>query len=415
MSIYTTPLQFAYFFGLLIAILLWIRAFKEERQSDALLGFVMFFLSMEIQDYTFGFAGINYLWEEMNGFPRYFSFAFAPTIYFYLKSQINKDFKLQGKHAIHYIPYIIYFLINIFYFIQGKAAVDNWQRSSLAGLLSKIEIIAIYISYLYYFYKSLQLYKHYRNWTFTEFSNTDSVSFEWLRNFIYLIVAGEIFKFSWSVADKIMGDLPYEQDWWWHLFTVCIIIYVGLKGYTQQQIKKILYNESTADRIELRPMTLNDGNTNNVLSQISAFEANAQTTNSVETPPALDQVNEVANSPSMPDKKTETQVDFSNLTSKIEMAFNDEKVFLDPELSLSELAQKLKTNSSLLSAAINQTYKKNFNDFVNEYRIKEYELQAVNPKNKHFTKLAVAQDCGFNSRATFHRAMKKFGTNVQED
>jgi hypothetical protein len=41
---------------------------------------------MEIQDYTFGFAGINILWEKFDGFPRYFSLAFAQTIYFYLKA-----------------------------------------------------------------------------------------------------------------------------------------------------------------------------------------------------------------------------------------------------------------------------------------------------------------------------------------
>jgi AraC-like DNA-binding protein len=403
MSLYTTPLQFAYFFGLLFAILFWVRAYREERTSDALLGFVMFFLAMEIQDYTFGFAGINYLWEDMNGFPRYFSLAFAPTIYFYLKSQINKDFKLQGKYLIHYVPYLIYFLINIVVFVQGKNTVDNWQKSSTASILSKIEMIATYGSYIYYFYKSLQLYKEYRTWTANEFSDTDSVSFVWLRNFIYLILAGEVFKFFWSMIDKVM-DLPFEQDWWWHLLTVCIIVYVGIQGYTQKQPKKLLFQEATI-YINTEPKI--DDKQNHVSELISDDIEQIQF-NSItdEATSALDII------PNSTLTKSESTLDFSNLIPKIEKAFNEDKIFLESELSLSELAQKLKTNSSILSAAINQTYKKNFNDFVNEYRIREYEIQIANPKNKNFTKLAIALDCGFNSRATFHRAMKKFGSEV---
>jgi hypothetical protein len=39
--------------GLLLAILLLIRGFREERLSDKLLAAVLFLLAMEIQDYTF--------------------------------------------------------------------------------------------------------------------------------------------------------------------------------------------------------------------------------------------------------------------------------------------------------------------------------------------------------------------------
>ncbi len=113
MSIYQTPLQFGYFLALLFAVLLLIRGWKEERLSDKLLGLVMFFLAMEIQDYTFGFSGINILWEKYDGFPRYFHLAFAPTIYFYLKAQINRDFRFKAAHLWHYLLYAIYFGVNM--------------------------------------------------------------------------------------------------------------------------------------------------------------------------------------------------------------------------------------------------------------------------------------------------------------
>ncbi len=83
-------------------------------------------------------------------------------------------------------------------------------------------------------------------------------------------------------------------------------------------------------------------------------------------------------------------------------------MYLEPELSLSDVATKLKTNTSILSAAINQNFNKNFNDFVNEYRVEEFKRLIILPESKNLTLLAVAYDSGFNSKTTFNRAFKKF-------
>jgi AraC-like DNA-binding protein len=365
MTIYQTPLQFAYFFALLFTILFWYRGWKEERLSDKLLGFVMFFLAMEIQDYTFGFSGINILWDRFDGFPRYFTLAFAPTIYFYLKAQINRDFKLELKHLWHYLPYAVYFLVYIIVFLQGKTVLENFRRAAITPYLSWLETIAEWASYLFYFYKSLQIYNQYRLWTFNQFSDTEKISFKWLRNFIYLIIAGELFKYLWFAIDYFI-DLPYEKDWWWHLLTVAIICYVGIKGYSQVQSNRLIYKDNEAEN-----------------------EAVDEKMNGIQSP--------------------QKENNYDELKPKIEKAMQADKLFLEPELSLSDMATKLKTNTSVLSAAINTIFGKNFNDFVNEFRIKEFQIQLQNPENKHYTKLAVAFDCGFNSKATFNRALKKFG------
>jgi AraC-like DNA-binding protein len=346
--------------ALLFAILLWYRGWQEERLSDKFLGFVLFFLAMEIQDYTFGFAGINVLWERFDGFPRYFSLAFAPTIYFYLKAQINRDFLFKPIHFLHYTPYFIYFFINIVVFVQGKAAVDAFRSSELSYWLGWLESITIWTSYIYYFYQSLRIYKKYRNWTETQFSDTEIISFVWLRNFIYLIIAGEIFKFAWSITDKLLGDLPFEQDWWWHLLTVLIICYVSIKGYAQHQPLHLVYNSK------------------NIIQETVTIITEPKENN------------------------------FEELRIKLENLMLQEQVYLEPELSLRNLAQQLKTNTSRLSAVINSNFGKNFNDFVNEYRIEAFKKQIKLPQNKNYTLLAVAFDCGFNSKATFNRAFKKF-------
>jgi len=370
MSIYQTPLQFGYFLALLFAILLWFRGWQEERLSDKFLGWILFFLAMEIQDYTFGFSGINILWEKFDGFPRYFHFAFAPTIYFYLKAQINRDFRFKATHLWHYLFYAIYFLVNSVVFVQGKKAVDSFRSSELSYWLGWLESIAIWGSYIYYFYQSLRLYKEYRRWAETQFSDTETISFVWLRNFIYLIIAGEVFKFGWSVADRALGDLPFEQDWWWHPLTVTIICYVGIKGYAQHQPHRLVFNEKQ------------------------------QATTSL--PLENDFKDALSNRQQAPNN------DYSDWKPKIEQIFKEQQLYLEPELSLSDLATKLKTNTSVLSAAINQNFGKNFNDFVNEYRVEEVKLQLKDPANAHLSLLGVALECGFNSKSTFNRAFKKF-------
>ena len=62
----------------------------------------------------------------------------------------------------------------------------------------------------------------------------------------------------------------------------------------------------------------------------------------------------------------------------------------------------------LLSQVINVGARRNFNDFVNEYRVDEFKRQVRNPANAHLSFLGLALDCGFNSKATFNRAFKKF-------
>jgi len=61
-----------------------------------------------------------------------------------------------------------------------------------------------------------------------------------------------------------------------------------------------------------------------------------------------------------------------------------------------------------LSYAINKGFEKNFNDFINEFRIAEVKEKLQKGDAENLTLLGIAFDCGFNSKATFNRAFKKF-------
>lgn len=85
-----------------------------------------------------------------------------------------------------------------------------------------------------------------------------------------------------------------------------------------------------------------------------------------------------------------------------------EKIFINENISLDDLAKRLNTNRSLLSKIINQKYQNNFNNIINECRIKEVCRLLNQHKYEDYTLEGLAQNVGFNSRSTFNSAFKKF-------
>lgn len=88
-------------------------------------------------------------------------------------------------------------------------------------------------------------------------------------------------------------------------------------------------------------------------------------------------------------------------------AFMDaEQPFLDGELSLQTLADRLGFSTNQLSQVINEGEGCGFRDFVNAHRVREAcrRLDA----DPDTPLLALAMDCGFNSKSSFNRAFRKF-------
>ena len=84
-----------------------------------------------------------------------------------------------------------------------------------------------------------------------------------------------------------------------------------------------------------------------------------------------------------------------------------EKPFLNSKLTLQDLAEMLHVNIHTLSRVINEGYRKNFFDFINEYRIEEFKRLVNIDQYKNYTFLAIAMEVGFSSKTTFNRSFKK--------
>ncbi|SIQ20963.1 helix-turn-helix domain-containing protein [Maribacter ulvicola] len=98
-------------------------------------------------------------------------------------------------------------------------------------------------------------------------------------------------------------------------------------------------------------------------------------------------------------------VDSSNLFYKINSLVKDEQLYLESEIKINSLAEKLNKSVHHISQAINQNTGKSFPDFINSFRIQEAKKKLLQPKPD--TIFTILLEVGFNSKAAFYSAFKK--------
>jgi AraC-like DNA-binding protein len=84
-----------------------------------------------------------------------------------------------------------------------------------------------------------------------------------------------------------------------------------------------------------------------------------------------------------------------------------EKPYLDPELTVSKLAEKLSVPAPHLSQIINERLSQTFVDFINTHRVEEAKRRLLDPSRRHYSVLAIAEEVGFNSKSSFNSVFKK--------
>ncbi|MEO0572252.1 MAG: helix-turn-helix domain-containing protein [Bacteroidota bacterium] len=87
--------------------------------------------------------------------------------------------------------------------------------------------------------------------------------------------------------------------------------------------------------------------------------------------------------------------------------FSEEKLYAKSDLSLESLSVKLETTRHNTSQVINEYFKCNFFEFINNYRIEEAKRILKHDTLGNFTILDVALEVGFNNRVTFNKIFKE--------
>jgi len=95
------------------------------------------------------------------------------------------------------------------------------------------------------------------------------------------------------------------------------------------------------------------------------------------------------------------------LFNKILKSIEEDELYKDAEISLKSLSQSLNVTPQIISMVINQKSAKNFNGFINSYRIEEAKRLLKLEQYENYTVSAIAYEVGFNSISSFNTAFKK--------
>lgn len=89
----------------------------------------------------------------------------------------------------------------------------------------------------------------------------------------------------------------------------------------------------------------------------------------------------------------------------------EEKLYLDPSISLEKISEELNISCGHLSRIINNGMSLSFTEYINRLRVEEAKIYLVNPEFSNYTLVAIGLEAGFNSKSAFHACFKKY-TNL---
>jgi AraC-like DNA-binding protein len=304
-------------------------------------------------------VGFNYdfLYTHFPHIINFFSpfwYLLAPSIYFLVKSAIEPEFRFRPLHILHAIP----FIINMGYNILGYHIHDADTKRMLLdnGTLYMPNLIMNGISHILIFsYLGISLWeiKHFKRNIYTELSAINKKIIPHL-NFIVL---GYGFVWLFWVMNYILYITAGK-----HYEILSVISKLSILNYTATLVWNGLKNPDILTRMEY-------GRKTSVLYS---------------------------------DRKSIT-----NEMDRIMIFIRTEKPYLDPDLTISELASQLDISQKQLSFLINTASNKNFCDFINTFRIEEAKKLLSDLSDENKTVLEVLYDSGFNSKSAFHNAFKK--------
>lgn len=381
---YSSLLLITFTQGIIYSVLLLQKAIKTENKSNYWLSFFIFLCSLFIAPWMLGFAG----WYDNQPYrdilfyvPFQHLFFLGPIIFFYTQSLLNPSFKFSKNEALHLIPgflYLIYivsiwiydkFILGDYYFYANGADKDFDQWYQNLGLVSMI----------IYFILSIRYYNVYKRLMFQVVSYADSIVFKWIKNYLIAFLIMLLLPILFDIIGYFYPEIKsYQGGWWFFLFFSIVMYYVAITGYSNPINSTIPFKTSLFDK---NPILLLDSNNADQIEMVIDIEH--QTFDAVNSP------------------------EIELWKSKIESLIREEKLYQNPELTLTDLAKKLETNASVISRTINQGFQMNFNDCINNYRIEAVKNSFAAGDHKKSTLLGIAYDCGFNSKATFNRAFKK--------
>lgn len=91
---------------------------------------------------------------------------------------------------------------------------------------------------------------------------------------------------------------------------------------------------------------------------------------------------------------------------QIKELFENQKIFLQKDISIARLADEIGTNTSYLSSVINNRFKMSFKTLLNKFRIDEARKLLVSEAYSCYSIEGIANEVGYHSRSTFYQVFR---------
>ena len=355
-------------FVLIVFQLLFLSAYLFSQQkgkplSNRLLGIFFLTIALNLFDVLLLQTGVYFAHPGIAGLGSCLPLLFGPLLYFYTRSVVYRNFSVSAKSLLHFLPFLLIFCCTEIYY--QSQPFDVQERILLSISLHHIPVFIsavstlIFLQFLCYAAASLRLVSLYKKMAGQHFSNPEYADVSWLYStlmfFILIIII--------SALNGLLAQTPFAK---YYLFAFNLVIILLLLFVIQVMMKALgrPYFFSFADQ----------------------FDPAAPAAKMTEQ------------------ERQEKQATIQTLLTLMQR----DKPYLEPDLTLEQLAAKLSLKPRALSQAINDILQQNFFDFINRYRINEAKSLLTNPKDKKITVLEVLYQVGFNSKSSFNTLFKKY-------
>lgn len=339
--------------------------------------------------------------------PDFILLIYAPLFYFYLQKLLFQSEKLVVRRAFHFIPTVIQLLVYLPYFLMDskifKLKVVN-QDTDLQIVFGAIGALGILVNTYYWWmnYKAINIYKQQYQTRYSYEQNLHYLNTVLFIQAICLVLGfftGILTLFGKYVFASNDDIIEKSVDVIWLVFST-ITYFLGYYAIHQPEVFKVpqpehFFVEDSPSVIEVISESIIE---KPLLSEVSE---------------SLTAIETEHKDPIIREKPLDEH--FLLQKEKIDQYLQKSRAYANPNLSLNELAVKLKMPPHVLSKIINDGFGVNFFDFINGYRIEEFKKLVLDPHFKNQTFLAIAFEVGFNSKTAFNRSFKKMTNQTPRD
>lgn len=360
--------------GIVLSVLLFIK--KQNKHANRVLSLAVLALSLDlIFEYITGmkyYEPFPFLFGANIAFP----FIYGPAFYIYTLLLSQKGGRFRPVYMLHFLPFILFHLyLSPFYLLDHAEKLRKINEYLTLPHMDIIVISALKpVHGFIYAVLSMKVLSRFRSSLEDSFSNLDKIKINWLRYLligtmiVWSVVALSIFSEITSIASLVLHkEVIY--------ISISLLIYsIGYRALSQSEV----FSESTA------PDT---GNTSAPeLSVKGKYEKSSLEENDIEM-----------------------------IKRNLLLLMNEKKVYLNSELTLTQLALDLNVSNHNLSETINKSFNKNFYDFINTYRVEEFKERIKNPDYSNYSLLAIAFESGFSSKSSFNSIFKKITSQTPSE